>query len=91
MWRPEHALFAASLALTIAADACAAGGHFDVDDATVLEPGHCQYEIWAARVPDSSASVFHLGPGCRVGPLELGVNFDRLRAAGDSRSPSARR
>jgi hypothetical protein len=62
-----------------------AGGHFDVDDATVLDPGHCQYETWVARSPAASATVFHLGPGCRAGPVEIGVNFDRL-SSNESRS-----
>jgi hypothetical protein len=68
----------ASLMAILAAPSQAAGGHFDVDDATVLDPGHCQYEAWVARAPSASATLAHLGPGCRVGPVELGVNVDRL-------------
>ena len=63
------------------ATARAAGGHFDVDDASVLDPGHCQYETWLARAPDAAATLFHLGPGCRVGPVEIGVNLDWLSGA----------
>lgn len=60
----------------------AAGGHFDVDDAAVIEPGHCQYEAWAARRSSAPATTsWHLGPGCRVGPLELALNLDRISSA----------
>jgi len=64
----------------------AAGGHFDVDDATVLDPGHCQYETWVVRAPAAGATVAHIGPGCRVGPVEVGVNLDRWSVAGNSRT-----
>jgi len=77
---------AASLMLVFAAPAHAAGGHFDVDDATVLDPGRCQVEAWIARAPAASTTLAHAGPGCRVGPVELGVNIDRLTAAGDGRT-----
>lgn len=50
----------------------------------MLDPGHCQYETWLARAP--SATLFHLGPGCRVGPVELGINLDRLSVADGQRS-----
>lgn len=76
---------AASLAVFTAA-AHAAGGHFDVDDATVLDPGHCQYEAWLVRAPSASGTAAHLGPGCRVGPVEVGVNIDRVRLAGNNRT-----
>ena len=66
-------------------DARAAAGHFDVDDATVLDPGHCQYETWLARAPGLSTTLFHLGPSCRVGPVEAGLNYDRLRSADERR------
>lgn len=68
------------------AAAHAAGGHFDVDDAGVAEPGHCQYETWLTRAPSPSATLFRLGPACRVGPVELGLNFDRVATAADTRS-----
>ena len=70
----------------LAAHAQAAGGHFDVDDATVLDPGHCQYEAWVVRAPAAAATVAHLGPGCRVGPVEVGVNLDRWAGAVESRT-----
>lgn len=54
-----------------------AGGHFDVDDAGTLDPGQCQYEVWAGRTGVEPLRVFHLGPACRVGPVELGLNLDR--------------
>ncbi|CAN5471842.1 hypothetical protein BH11PSE9_BH11PSE9_06430 [soil metagenome] len=61
-----------------AAPARAAGGHFDVDDATVLDTGHCQYETWLARAPAARTTLFHLGPACRVGPVEVGLNLDHV-------------
>ena len=72
--------------LTLAAAARAAGGPFDVDDAAMVEAGRCQYETWLTRVPAASATLFHLGPGCRVGPVELGLNYDRLSTGSETRS-----
>lgn len=72
VWR--HALVACMLT-----DSSAwAGGHFDVDDAGTLGPGQCQYETWVTRIEVEPANVFHFGPACRVGPFELGLNFDRI-------------
>ncbi|VTU35893.1 hypothetical protein [Variovorax sp. PBL-E5] len=68
-------LFMLLLALTAAT--ARAGGHFDVDDAGTLDPGQCQYEVWAGRTGIEPLRVFHLGPACRVGPVELGLNVDR--------------
>lgn len=78
--------FIAACWLALAADVHAAGGHFDVDDAAIVEPGQCQYETWLTRAPAASATLFHLGPGCRVGPVELALNYDRVSAAGETRS-----
>jgi len=54
-----------------------AGGHFDVDDAFTLDPGQCQNETWYGRFGTEPVTDFHLGPACRVGPVELSANFDR--------------
>ncbi|MDM0077093.1 hypothetical protein QTH90_21975 [Variovorax sp. J2P1-59] len=59
-----------------------AGGHFDVDDAFTLDPGQCQYELWGGRFGDEPVTDIHLGPACRVGPVELGFNFDRYSVPG---------
>lgn len=59
-----------------------AAGHFDVDDAGVLDPGQCQYETWWGRTGTEPVTGFHIGPACRVGPVELGLNFDRLSVEG---------
>jgi hypothetical protein len=56
----------------------AAGGHFAVDDAFLLDPGQCQIETWLER-EGSTRSLVHLGPACRAGPLEIGLNVDRTR------------
>ena len=72
----------AALLAFVGASAIAAGGHFDVDDASVLDVGHCQYEAWLARWPAPSTTLLHVGPACRVGPVELGATFDRVRQSG---------
>lgn len=66
----------------------AAGGHFDVDDAVMLEPAHCQYEAWLARAPSgpSAATLLHFGSGCRVGQVELALNIDRLSIDAERRT-----
>jgi hypothetical protein len=38
------------------------------------------------RAPAAAATVAHLGPGCRIGPVEVGVNVDRWKAGVDSRT-----
>jgi hypothetical protein len=78
-------LLIAACWLAFAADGRAAGGHFEVDDAAVAESGHCQHETWLTRAPAASATLFHLGSGCRVGSVELGFNYDRLSTAVDTR------
>jgi hypothetical protein len=71
-----HPALLASLA------AHAAGGHHAVDDASILEPGQCQVESWADREAGGARSLQHIGPTCRVGGVELGLNVDRVRLAG---------
>jgi hypothetical protein len=70
----------AAAALWLAAAACsravAMGGHFEVDDATVLGPQRCQLELWALH--GDMAHLAHLGPACRVGAVELGLAIERL-------------
>src|SRR3954447_16160664 len=61
-----------------AASGHAAGGHFAVDDAAILEVGTCLLETWWERA-DHAGSLLHLGPACRVGPVELALNADRLQ------------
>jgi hypothetical protein len=60
-----------------------AGGHFDVDDAGTLDPGQCQFEIWAGRGGAEPITGYHFGPACRVGPIELGLNLDRFSVPGE--------
>ena len=72
-----------AVAWATAFDAAAAGGHHAVDDAAILEPGQCQLEIWFDREAHGAFSAFHVGPACRIGPLEVGVNADRLRTDGE--------
>jgi hypothetical protein len=68
--------------LLIAPAAFAAGGHHAVDDAVVLEPGQCQLETWADAFRGGHGS-WHLGPACRVGQWELGLNIDRIGLPGE--------
>jgi hypothetical protein len=68
----------AVLAALWAPNGHAAGGHFAVDDAAILDVGTCQIETWWERA-DHAGSLLHLGPACRVGPLELAVNADRIQ------------
>ena len=68
----------AVLAAVSAPNGHAAGGHFAVDDAGILEVGTCQVETWWERA-DHTGSLLHLGPACRVGPFELALNADRIQ------------
>jgi len=69
-------------ACVLASAGARAGGHFDVDDAGTLDVGQCQYEAWWGRTGPEPVTGLHLGPSCRVGPVELGFSFDRLSAEG---------
>lgn len=80
----QSALFGAGLLpILLLAGAAQAGGHLDVDDAGMLDPGQCQYETWYGRAGAEPVTVLHFGPTCRVGPVELGLNLDRFRVAGE--------
>ena len=59
----------------------AAGGHHAVDDAALLDAGKCKLEGWAERESGGGRSLYHLGTGCRVGPVELGLNLDNEKQA----------
>lgn len=68
--------------LAVGTSARAAGGHHAVDDAAQLEPGQCQFETWGDRERGGARTLLHVGPSCRVGPVEVGLNVDRLRLGG---------
>lgn len=53
----------------------AAGGHHAVDDASILDAGQCQVELWAEQA--SRHVLQHVGPACRVADVELGLNLER--------------
>jgi len=74
---------AVSLCCAWATTADAVGGHFAVDDATILDVGQCQVETWLERTA-SASELLHVGPACRVGPVEVGINADRAQAKGHS-------
>ncbi len=73
-------MLAAGLAAGLPAQA--AGGHHAVDDAALLEPGQCQLETWWDRESGGARTLLHAGSACRTGPVELGLNIDRLRLDG---------
>lgn len=79
--RPQAAWPLVAACLLAGAGARAAG-HFDVDDAGTLDAGQCQYEAWWGRTGTEPVNGLHIGPSCRVGPVELGLNADRLSAQG---------
>ena len=60
----------------------AAGGHHAVDDAAILEPGQCQLESWVDRQSGGDRTLFHVGPACRLGPIEIGLNLDHAHTTG---------
>jgi hypothetical protein len=69
-----HAVLAISW--FVAPDAArAAGGHHGVDDASILDPGECQVEVWAEH--SRTHRLTHFGPGCRLGPVEADLGIDR--------------
>lgn len=76
-----HAAFAISSFAWLDA-ACAAGGHHGVDDASILDPGQCQFEVWAEH--SSAYRLTHAGPACRVGPVEAGIGMDRRTDSGSA-------
>lgn len=65
------------------AAARAAGGHFSVDDASLLEPGQCEEETWASRY-DGGGHLLHAGINCRVGPVEIDGAGENAHADGSS-------
>ena len=73
-------LLAARLALQLPWPivAQAAGGHFSVDDAVILEPGQAQVETWLARDDHGHRLTEHIAPAARVGPVELGLDVARF-------------
>lgn len=60
----------------------AAGGHHAVDDARILDPGHCHVENWYERHRGGDY-FFNIGPACHFAGLEwtLGIERDRLDGA----------
>jgi hypothetical protein len=50
--------------------------------------GKCKLEGWAEREPGGARSLYHLGTGCRVGPVELGLNLDKEKQAASDAATS---
>lgn len=74
----------AALLASCSTFAQAAGGHHAVDDAAIVEVGQCQLETWADAYRGAHGS-WHLGPACRVGAWELGLNIDGVAIPGEPR------
>lgn len=71
------------LALALSNAALAAGGHYAVDDATLIDPGRCAVEAWYARADGDNDDVTVI-PACNLtGNLELGLGLSRLQEAGE--------
>lgn len=70
---------AAVAALLFVSAAHAAGGHHAIDDAALLDPGQCQLETWWDRETGGARTLLHAGPGCRLGPVEIGASLDHTR------------
>ena len=68
--------------LLLSANAFAAG-HMDVDDPFTMAPGECQFETWAGRASGDRDKLWHLGPACQVGPVQLGLNVDGAHVPGE--------
>jgi hypothetical protein len=77
----QRARLAAWACCGVAASGQAVGSHFAVDDAAMLEAGQCQLATWLER-EGSTRTLFHIGPACRIGPVELGLNADRSQWTG---------
>jgi len=63
----------------------AAGGHHAVDDAALLEAGHCGPETWWTHGQDGT-NLLHAGVNCRVGPVELGGATEHAHGPGGSQT-----
>ena len=73
----KHGFGLLAVICMVSLSARAAGGHHAVDDAAMLDVGKCKLEGWAERETGGARTLHHLGTGCRVGPVELGLNFDK--------------
>jgi hypothetical protein len=78
-WIARYGALAASALMASRASAI---GHLDVDDASTLDPGQCQYEAWYGRAGSVPVNAFHFGPACGIGPVQLGLNVDRYSSGG---------
>ena len=67
----------------MATSAVRAAGHLDVDDPYTLSPGECQVETWAGRASSDRAKLWHVGPACQLGPVQIGLNIDGANLPGE--------
>ncbi|QKT04530.1 hypothetical protein HUS23_12295 [Ectothiorhodospiraceae bacterium 2226] len=63
----------------------AAGGHYEIDDAAIADPGTCQLEAWYTRLEGGDYAI-NAAPACSIGSLELTLKGDFLRAEGWQRA-----
>ncbi len=74
-FRPRLAALLAGLVVLLPIGGHAAGGHHAVDDASTLDPGQCQVEVWIEQAP--GRQLQHLGPACQAWGVEIGLNLER--------------
>ena len=65
----------------------AAGGHFSVDDASILDPGQWEQETWFSQA-HGGARLLHAGLNFRVGPVELDGAVERAHGPDPSATTS---
>jgi hypothetical protein len=61
--------------------ASAAGGHHSVDDASILDPGECEFETWVTYASRADR-LLHGGGQCRVLGVELAIAAEPGRQGG---------
>jgi len=80
----------AAIALAVMAAASAAqtaGGHFSVDDASLVEPGRWEQETWYSR-SRRGADLLHAGFNFRVGAIELDGAAEGARSTNEPTATS---
>jgi hypothetical protein len=75
--------FIGASAVTVVPASFASGGHYGVDDATLIDPGRCQVEAWYARAAADEDDVTVV-PACNLtGNLEISLGLSRVRNQGE--------
>jgi len=72
---PRLAALLAGLAVLLPTGSQAAGGHHAVDDASTVDPGRCQMEVWMEHAP--GRQLQHVGSACHALGMEIGLSLER--------------